>query len=246
MSRHSTLAASARPLAEVLIDALRSSSNMSRVRRRVACHEAGHAIAFLALGIAKPKALSIGGAGGLTESDHGEMQPETRTHLEKFLAAILGGRAAEQIIFGEVTAGAGGVGGSDLNRVTRLAMRLETDYGFGSLGLLCLAGDLTGHGLLIFDHLRTAVGSTIDRAYATALDVLAQNRRALYALADALFSAGYLDRAEIEGILAQTPLRSKPTNDVSAQEHPEDITHDKTAVDAAGTPPCISSNIVSP
>jgi hypothetical protein len=218
------------------------------VRRRVACHEAGHAIAFLALGIAKPKALSIGGAGGLTESDHGEMQPETRAHLEKFLAAILGGRAAEQIIFGEVTAGAGGVGGSDLNRATRLAMRLETDYGFGSLGLLCLAGDLTSHDLLIFDHLRAAVGSTIDRAYATALNVLAQNRPALDALADALFSAGYLDRAEIEGVLTQTPLRPQATTDESAQEHPEQLhtDHDKAVVDAAGTPPFISSEIVSP
>jgi cell division protease FtsH len=142
----------------------------------------------------------------------------------------------------------GAVGGSDLNRATRLAMRLETDYGFGSFGLLCLAGDLTGHDLLIFDHLRTAVGSTIDRAYATALDVLTQNRRALDALADALFSAGYLDRAEIEGVLAQTPLRSQATTDVSAQEHPEQLhpAHDKTVVDAAGAPPFISSENVSP
>ena len=37
------------------------------VRRRVACHEAGHAIVLMALGIAEPKALSIGGTGGLSQ-----------------------------------------------------------------------------------------------------------------------------------------------------------------------------------
>jgi cell division protease FtsH len=150
------------------------------VRRRIACHEAGHAIAVLALGIAEPRALSIGGTGGLAESNRGEMRPETRTHLEKFLVALLGGRAAEQLTFGEVTAGEGGgdsgAGGadSDLSRATRLAMRLAADYGFGSLGLVCLAGALDNRDLLMFDSLRAAVGSTIDRAYAMALDVLAR------------------------------------------------------------------------
>jgi transposase len=55
--------------------------------------------------------------------------------------------------------------GSDLARATRLATRLETDFGFGSLGLLCLAGDVGNRDLLMFDKLRAAVGSTIDRAF---------------------------------------------------------------------------------
>jgi cell division protease FtsH len=58
----------------------------------------------------------------------------------------------------------------------------------------------------MFDKLRAAVGSTIDRAYAMALDVLGRNRRALDALAAALFAAGYLDRTEIGAVLARTPL----------------------------------------
>jgi cell division protease FtsH len=221
------------------------------LRRRIACHEAGHAIALLALGIAEPKALSIGGTGGLAESDRGEMQPETRAHLEKFLVALLSGRAAEQLIFGEATAGAGGVASgveSDLSRVTRLAMRMETDFGFGSLGLVCLAGDLDNRDLLLFDHLRVAVEATIDRAYATALEVLAQNRSALDALAEALFSAGYLDRTEIEAVLAQTPLRSRATDDGSTQRYPQhnDTEQDRTLVDVAGAPSFISSEMITP
>jgi cell division protease FtsH len=163
--------------------------------------------------------------------------------MEKFLVALLGGRAAEQLSFGEVTAGAG----DDLSRATRLAMRLETDYGFGSLGLVCLAGDLDNRDLLLSDRLRAAVEATINRAYATALDVLAQNRRALDALAGALFSAGYLDRAEIEAVLVQTPLRLQATTDVSAQEHPQhnDTAHRETVVDVAGAP-IASSGIITP
>lgn len=233
-----------------LLEAVRGGESEwpADVRRRIACHEAGHAIVQLALGIAEPTALSIGGAGGLAESDLGEMRAETREHLEMFLVALLAGRAAEQLSFAQVTAGAGGdADGSDLARATRLATRLETDFGFGSLGLVCLAGDVGNRDLLMFDKLRAAVGSTIDRAYAMALDILGRNRRALDALAAALFIAGYLDRAEIETVLTKTPLRSRAIDDVSAQEHLQhnDTAHDETVVDAAGTPPLISTEITT-
>lgn len=184
------------------------------VRRRVAYHEAGHAIALHVLDIAEPTALSIGGSGGLAESLPGEMRAQTRVELEKLLVGLLGGRAAEEIVFGTgVTAGAGGSSDSDLSRATRLALRIETAFGFGALGLVCLHGDLSDRDLLMFDSLRTAVTSTIDRAYAMALEVLSRNRSTLDALAAALFSAGYLDQAEIAAVLAKVPLRPQPSMD---------------------------------
>jgi len=191
-----------------LLDAVRHGQPEwpADVRRRVAYHEAGHAIAFLALGIAEPKALSIGGTGGLAESDLGEMRAMTRSHLEKFLVALLAGRAAEQLIFGEATAGAGGSDESDLGRATMLATRLETDYGLGTFGLVCIPGGSSGRDLLLLDTLRSAVGGTIDRAYAAALELLRQNQHALEALATALFGAGYLDRTDIQAILVHSPL----------------------------------------
>jgi cell division protease FtsH len=233
-----------------LLDAVRGGQPEwpADVRRRVACHEAGHAIVLLDLGIAEPTALSIGGAGGLAESDPGEMRADTRAHLEKFLVALLGGRAAEQLSFGEATAGSGAGGeDSDLSRATRLATRLETEFGFGSIGLISLEGGLSSRDLMMFDRLRAAVGATIDRAYAVALDVLAQNRPAHNALTDALFSAGYLDRSEIEAVLARTPLRSQSGTDGSAPEHPvhNDTTHGETVVDIAGAPPPISSENIN-
>jgi len=60
--------------------------------------------------------------------------------------------------------GSGGVEGSDLSRATRLAIRLETSFGFGSLGLGCLADDLDNRDLPLFDRLRAAVEAIIDRA----------------------------------------------------------------------------------
>jgi hypothetical protein len=186
------------------------------VRKRVGYHEAGHAIALLALGIAEPKALSIGAGGGLAESDLGEIQAQTRPHLEQVIVALLAGRAAEQLVFGEATAGAGGSENSDLARATQLATRLETAYGLGTLGLVCIPGETSDRDLLLFADLRSAVGRTIDCAYAAALEMLRQNRHALDALAAALVAAGYLDRGEIEAVLAKVPLHAKATTDAPA------------------------------
>jgi cell division protease FtsH len=220
-----------------LLDAVRSGEPEwpADVRRRIACHEAGHAIVQLALCVAEPTALSIGGAGGLAESELGEMRAETRDHLEMILVVLLGGRAAEQLNFTEVTAGAGGqTDGSDLARATNLALRMETDFGFGSLGLMCLAGDAGNRDLLMFEHLRAAVGSTIDRAYATALDVLSQNRSALDSLSAALFAAGYLDRQEIEAVLARAPLCPKAIAN-SPADRPIEAMRAPTDVDVTAT-----------
>jgi ATP-dependent Zn protease len=215
-----------------LLDAVRGGKPEwpTDVRRRIAYHEAGHAIALLVLDIAEPTALSIGSSGGLAESQPGEMRAQTRVELEKLLVGLLGGRAAEEIAFGDgVTAGAGGSSDSDLSRATRLALRIETAFGFGSLGLVCLHGDLSDRDLLIFDSLRVAVASTIDRAYATALEILGRNRSTLDALAAALFSAGYLDQAEIAAVLAQTPLCLQVATDaVGRPPEQPDETRDQT------------------
>jgi cell division protease FtsH len=226
-----------------LLDAVRGGEPEwpADVRRRVAHHEAGHAVALLALGIAEPKALSIGAGGGMAESDLGEIQAQTRTHLEKYLVALLAGRAAEQLVFGEATAGAGGSENSDLARATQLATRLETSYGLGSLGLVCIPGETGDRDLLLFADLRSVVGRTIDRAYTAALDLLGQNRRALDALAAALFTAGYLDRAEIAAVLKKAPLQTNEPMDTPAvrdsQQQRPHTDHGDTAVADAEAPP---------
>ena len=223
-----------------LLDAVRGGEPEwpADVRRRVAHHEAGHAIALLHLGIAEPKALSIGAGGGLAESDLGEIQAQTRPHLEQLIVALLAGRAAEQLVFGEATAGAGGSEGSDLARATQLATRLETAYGLGSLGLVCIPGETGDRDLLLFGDLRSVVGRTIDRAYTAALELIGQNRLALDALAAALFAAGYLDRTEIAAVMKKTPLHTIERMDaVLDSQQPPHTGHGDTAVaDAEAAP----------
>jgi ATP-dependent Zn protease len=167
MARQSARRASRELELNDLLDAIRGGQPEwpAGLRRRIALHEAGHAIVHLALGTAEPKSLSIGGDGGLAESTVGVIQADTRAHLESFLVALLGGRAAEQLIMKDVTAGSAGSADSDLGRCTRLAMRLEANYGLGSsLGLIALSDDLNERDLLLFEPLRAAVGKTLERA----------------------------------------------------------------------------------
>jgi cell division protease FtsH len=185
------------------------------VRRRIAHHEAGHAVAMLAVGLGEPTSLSIGALGGYAESKPGEMRSLTRAHIENHLVVLLAGRASEELVFGEGSAGAGGSEGSDLARATKLATELEVSFGLGSFGLLCPGGE-RANDLMLFEHLATAVRQSLDRAYAVALAVLAENRRTLDALADALFIGGYLERSEIEAVLVQAPLHTKNTTDAPA------------------------------
>jgi cell division protease FtsH len=234
-----------------LLDAVRDGKPDLPVdlQRLVATHESGHAVALLALGIAQPKALSIGGGGGFAESDIGELKAQTRSYIEKFLAVLLAGRAAEQLVFGEVTAGAGGGEASDLARVTQLATSLETTYGLGSLGLLCLPGGATQRDLLLLDELRAAVGRTVDRAYTTALDLLRRQRPTLDALATALFAAGYLDRGEIDAVLARCPLRMNKTTAPAPADDTRPTAPSPKPDDAAVTitePPPYPAIIVEP
>jgi hypothetical protein len=234
-----------RPLTpQDLLDAVREGEPEwpTEVRRRVAYHEAGHAVAMLAVGLSEPKALSIGGSGGLAESEPGEMRSLTRGHLEKHLIVCLAGRACEQLVYGEMTAGAGGAEDSDLSRATQIAMRLETSFGLGSLGPLYVSGGTT-RDLLLVDSLRAAVSRSLDRAHVAALELLSNNRRTLDALADALFAGGYLDRGEIEAILARTPLRTKDKTEapVAPDSQRHDAGRGDTDIEVAEAPPSHSA-----
>ena len=152
-----------RPLTlQDLLDAVRGGAPdwPADVRRRIAHHEAGHAIAKLALGTGEPTALSINGGGGLSEAIFGEIRALTREYLENHLTTLLAGRAAEVIVFGDATAGAGGGEDSDLGKATRLALQLESAYGLGHNGPLWLGEATNPRDLLLMPEMRAAVRRT--------------------------------------------------------------------------------------
>jgi len=176
------------------------------VRCRIGHHEAAHAVAMLALGLGEPTSLSIGASGGLAQSELGERQSPTRAYLEQYLVVLLAGRAGEELVHGEATAGAGGSEASDLARATHIAMQIESTCGLGHTGLVWLPTD-NQRELVLHRDLQAAVRRTLDRAHAAAKELLSINRAALDALAAALTERGYLDRDEIRLILADAPLR---------------------------------------
>jgi cell division protease FtsH len=111
-------------------------------RQVVAYHEAGHAIVAWftpeADPVQKVTIVPHGQALGITEQVPGEERHNlSRSYLYARLAVMLGGRTAEEIIFGDVTTGAE----NDLLEATRLARRMVTRWGMGKLGLVAFRVD---------------------------------------------------------------------------------------------------------
>ena len=129
----------------------------------------------------------------------------TWEYMEHTIVRMLAGRAAEELVHGEVTAGAGGSPTSDLGNATEFAIRLETIYGLGQSGLV-LIPDMEPGDLTLHRDTRDAVRTTLNAAYACATRLLKANRASLDSPAAALSKTAYLDHDEITAVLAGTPL----------------------------------------
>jgi cell division protease FtsH len=102
--------------------------------RRVCIHEAGHAVATLALGNGILRSVAIGthdGRGGMTVSEPVEDVAVTRSYVEGQATGLLAGRAAERVLLGTMSAGAGGIEGSDLHLATRMLAAMHANAGLG-------------------------------------------------------------------------------------------------------------------
>jgi cell division protease FtsH len=111
-------------------------------RRVVAYHECGHAVVAWMTPEADPvhkvTIVPHGQALGMTEQVPGEDRHNlSLSYLKARLAVMLGGRTAEEVVFGEVTTGAE----NDLVEATRLARRMVTRWGMSKLGLVAFKAD---------------------------------------------------------------------------------------------------------
>ncbi|MBW4572182.1 ATP-dependent metallopeptidase FtsH/Yme1/Tma family protein [Hassallia byssoidea VB512170] len=201
---------------------------MSEKRKTlVAYHEAGHALVGALMPdydpVQKISIIPRGRAGGLTWFTPSEDRMDTglysRAYLENQMAVALGGRIAEEIIFGEeeVTTGAS----NDLQQVARVARQMITRFGMSDrLGPVAL-GRQQGNMFLGRDIMserdfseETAaavdeeVRKLVDVAYQRAKDVLVSNRHILDLIAQMLVDKETVDADELQEILANNDVKT--------------------------------------
>lgn len=173
-------------------------------RKITAYHEAGHAlVSSRVLPQDKLSKVTIipttNGAGGYTLSIPEDKMYQNKDYLLKRIMVLLGGRAAEEIIFGKekITTGAY----SDLKHSTNLITNMITAYGMGeSLGLLTLSevGELS---VSIKDSIVKECKKTIDSLYAETINLLVENKKALEAMTCKLLENETIYHDEIKEIL---------------------------------------------
>ncbi len=187
-----------------------------------AYHEGGHALVAAALPgtdpVHKITILPRGRALGYTMVLPDEDKySQTRSEMLDKLAYMLGGRAAEELIFHDPTTGAG----NDIEKATALARAMVTQYGMtDTLGAIKL-GETQGEPFLGRDigHTRNYsedVAAIVDdetkkflqTAHQEAFDILVENRDVLDALVNELLEKETLDKAEVAEVFA--PLRRRP------------------------------------
>lgn len=200
---------------------------MSEKRKQlVAYHEAGHALVGALMPdydpVQKISIIPRGRAGGLTWFTPSEERLESglysRSYLQNQMAVALGGRLAEEIIFGEeeVTTGAS----NDLQQVARVARQMVTRFGMSDkLGPVAL-GRQQGNMFLGRDiaserdfseetaaSIDNEVRQLVDQAYIRAKQVLVENRHILDALADMLVDKETVDSEELQNLLATNEVK---------------------------------------
>jgi cell division protease FtsH len=197
-------------------------------KKTIAYHEAGHATVSWMLEHASPlvkvtiipRGKSLGAAWYLPE----ERQITTREQLLQEMTATLGGRAAEQIIFGKVSTGAL----NDLERVTKQAYAMVTYFGLSDkIGNLSFY-DSTGQNEYAFQRpysdttaqlIDSEAKEIIDEQYLRAIDLLNQYKDGLVTLAEQLLEKEVIFTEDLERIFGKR--KGKTPETLGASEKPK-------------------------
>ena len=183
----------------------------------IAYHEGGHALVGHVLPNADPihkvsiiaRGRALGWTLSLPETDK---VLKTRSELTDEMAMLLGGRVAEEVVFGDPTTGAS----NDIDRVTAIARAMVTEYGMSSslgpqrfgagVGEAYASSTVANYGDDIATEIDREVGALIDSAAAEAREILTLHRSVLDRLASALIEEETLERDELDAIFDHLPL----------------------------------------
>lgn len=198
-------------------------------RKIVSYHEVGHALLSALQKDAEPVQKitivprTMGALGYVMQVPEEEKYLNSKTELEAMLVGLLAGRAAEEIVFGNVTTGAS----NDIEKATQIARAMITQYGmsekFGLMGLASVESQyLSGQATL---NCGDATATEIDHevmimlknAYEQAKDILVQHREALDKIAAFLIERETVTGKEFMEILHQVEGTEE------TESHPEEI-----------------------
>ena len=189
-------------------------------REIVAHHEMGHALVAAALPGSDPVhkvsiiPRGIGALGYTIQRPTEDRFLMTKEELENKMAVLLGGRAAEQIVFGRLSTGAH----DDLGKVTQIARHMAASYGMvAALGhvtydrepsaFLGAAGpEFRGYSEATAARIDAAVQAVVEGAFKTALAVLEENRTVLLQAARTLLAKETLSEAELAPVFKTVRL----------------------------------------
>jgi cell division protease FtsH len=193
-------------LERIVLGAERQIVIQAEDRRRTAYHEAGHAlVGMLTKGADPVRKVSIiprGDALGVTFSaPDADRFNYTEQELNAWLAFLLGGRAAEELVFGDRTTGAE----NDIKQVTRIARRMVGTWGMSAeLGMIAVVDDefasphtgRAAHSEKTHELVDTEARRIVAESYERVVALLRENQDKLNRLADALLERETLDEDE--------------------------------------------------
>lgn len=182
--------------------------------RKVAWHEAGHAVCMLSQGFPvavatiDPDNDEVPGANGFVRQGHDLDQVADRSHWKARIAVLLGGRAAEAALLGADGVSSGAA--SDIAKATSIARQAVLEWGLSRLGVVPLDRDgrpLSPESARLAEE---EIAKLLSEAEAEAARVLAERRGTLAALAEALLDRRTLTGQEIEEVAFGVQAKPRP------------------------------------
>ncbi len=231
----------------------RRSRLISEEERKItAYHEAGHAVVAHILPhcdpVLKVTIIPRGMAGGYTMSLPEDVMFMSRSKFRDVIAMALGGRVAEELIFGEITTGAS----DDLDRVTKMARNMVTRYGmserlgpmiFGQKEELVFLGREIGeqrdYSEAVAEEIDAEVRRIVSEAYERARTLLTDNRDKLELVAQTLLETETLDREAFERLMSGIPEQPQSDRKPPRSPSPESRKGKQAHDDAEDAPPSL-------
>lgn len=176
---------------------IKNPTVLQKEKETVAIHEAGHALVSKILGTEVVQKISIiprGHAlGYVLKFPEEERYLLTKSELNNKITCLLAGRAAEEIIFNEITTGAK----DDLNKATNIAREMVCSYGMSDLGTMALDDIFIKYNSEI---IRQEIKKITDERYEEAKRLIEENKDLLLQIANVLLEKETIDSDELDEI----------------------------------------------